>query len=38
MYPPQFYILTLCIIGLLIAVPQLIASFKRWNSAHNGKR
>jgi hypothetical protein len=29
MYPIQFYIFALCIIGLLIAVPQLIASLKR---------
>jgi len=29
MYPPQFYILALAIIGLAIAIPQLISSLKR---------
>jgi uncharacterized membrane protein YhaH (DUF805 family) len=34
MYPPAFYILALAIIGLMVAVPQLIASLKRWHTTN----
>jgi hypothetical protein len=36
MYPPQFYILALAIIGLMVAISQLITSLKRWHTTNKG--